>query len=100
MKYLMLIPFLSFGQLVPIDKQEHFVMGSVVAIPSIVTDRTVVHAIIFSTAAGVSKELYDRRNYGTFSQSDLLFTVAGGVFTGLVINKIRKKRKSLHKLNP
>ena len=92
-KYLIIIPFLSFGQFIPIDKQKHFVAGSVVSIPSIVTDRTIVHAIIFSAAAGVAKEIHDP----VFDKRDVMFTIAGGLVTGIVINQIKKRKKRLHK---
>jgi hypothetical protein len=94
------MPLLSFGQLIPPDKQKHFIAGSVVSIPSMVTDRAIVHAILFSTAAGVSKELYDQRVGGYFNRGDIVFTIAGGITTALIIDQIKKRKRRLNKFNP
>ena len=83
----------SWGQVVPIDKQKHFAAGFVVGSMS-ATDTRAKHpfwnAVLFSTMAGVGKEVMDIGT-GVPEVNDVLFTVTGGIVGGGITYWIRKR---------
>ena len=93
---LILICNYSFGQIVPIDKQEHFAAGLIVSGLS-VSSKEVNHpfwtSIGVATGIGLAKEAYDSRVGGKFDVPDICFTIMGGVVTGSISYAIKRKRE-------
>ena len=87
----------SFGQIIPIDKQEHFAAGAIVGlIASKYTNKPILFSFTTSLLIGSAKEVYDSYTHrGVVDGNDVLYTVAGGVTVGVTYylgRKIRKKK--------
>ena len=77
---------MSSAQLIPKDKQLHFIAG--VAVSASFKDEK--KALIAGITAATVKELYDQADYGGFDPKDLAVTVLGTVVE-IKTRKIRKK---------
>lgn len=77
-----------------LDKKLHLIAGALASFVGILFGLiaeeplwlVLVTGVLFSFAAGGAKELYDEvTGKGTPETADLLYTLAGGVFTSLVV---------------
>ncbi len=93
------------------DKPKHFGAGFVIGAVGGYTAHhmfngnpywTWAGAVGSSLAAGVTKEAIDKAEYGLWDNNDILFTVLGGVASGVVLElflKKSKKRKNYRSCN-
>ena len=65
---------------IPTDKLLHFIAGTIITmIFSFFFPMTVNYCVIFAIIAGVSKEVYDKTDYGLFDWWDVVATSLGGL---------------------
>ena len=93
---IMLYTVASSAQLIPKDKQLHFIAGAVASAPF----QDEKKALIAGITAATVKELYDQADYGGFDGKDLAVTVLGTIveiktrkFRKKLVKKVFKKRK-------
>ena len=100
-KYLLLIPFFSFGQL---DKNWHYLAGAGISIMSgeialSIKDNNAIAlstGVVMGTCAGLAKEQWDKSRGREFSNMDALTTTWGalnGAIMLRVIIDIREKKR-------
>lgn len=71
---------------IPYDKLLHFFIGFlIVAIFYCILPQVQYYAIVFAIIAGLTKDLYDYKSYGTFDWLDVLATALGGLLMQIVI---------------
>ncbi len=99
---LLFITQLSYGQVIPLDKQYHFYGGAAVSAwcTRLPVDQTGMKPAIYGLSGAVimggSKELFDLAGGGTAEWADFGYTVLGGAISvGIIygIKAIAKKRK-------
>ena len=83
------------------DKPKHFAAGVVIGgIGGYAANKifkgdqywTWAGAVGSSLAAGITKEAIDKADYGVWDNNDVLFTVLGGIVSGLALELLIKKR--------
>jgi uncharacterized protein YfiM (DUF2279 family) len=94
---LIIVCNVSYGQRIPIDKQEHFAAGAVLGAfaashPDV--KYPFLTSVLVSATVGFAKEFYDRSQVGgKLDRGDIAFTVAGGAVVGSVVYVIKRKKE-------
>ena len=100
---ILLLPLVTFGQIAE-DKKMHFnaglgigMVGHMIFQPITKNKKkTILYSVGLSFAAGLTKELIDKRNYGVFDAKDLLATTLGGIAIQIPIAAIVKKEHYMY----